>query len=338
MFWFDLDNSPHVLIFRPIFNELKNREIEYLITARDFAQTKKLLELWDIKHTLIGKHGGKNKIRKVLNLFHRSLEVKRFIKGKNIKTAISHGSRTQISAAKYLGLKTLVMLDYEYTENRIFNYLSDYILFPAIIPDSRLKKAGFNLKKIIRYNGIKEEIYLQYFNPDPEFRKKIGVKDDEILITIRPPALSSNYHNEKSEQFLIESIKHFTTFENVQILITSRTSSDKNHILKNVPENKKFRFLDKPVDGLQLLYSSDITVSGGGTMNRESALLGTDTYSIFTGKKPFIDEYLFEKKMLNFIDKVEDIYNIDVKRKPKGVFIPINNFLSRDIVDIFINV
>jgi predicted glycosyltransferase len=108
--------------------------------------------------------------------------------------------------------------------------------------------------------------------------------------------------------------------------------------LKNVPENKKFRFLDKPVDGLQLLYSSDITVSGGGTMNRESALLGTDTYSIFTGKKPFIDEYLFEKKMLNFIDKVEDIYNIDVKRKPKGVFIPINNFLSRDIVDIFINV
>jgi len=38
------------------------------------------------------------------------------------------------------------------------------------------------------------------------------------------------------------------------------------------------------VDGLNLLWSSDLVVSGGGTMNREAAALGVPVYSIFAGK------------------------------------------------------
>lgn len=62
-------------------------------------------------------------------------------------------------------------------------------------------------------------------------------------------------------------------------------------------------FLEKEVNGLQLLFSADISVSGGGTMNRESALLGTKTYSIFTGKRPYLDEYLQDMGKLKFIEE-----------------------------------
>ena len=57
MIWFDLDNSPHVPLFRPILEELKKRRVDYIVTARDFAQTKELLELWGIPHSMVGKHG-----------------------------------------------------------------------------------------------------------------------------------------------------------------------------------------------------------------------------------------------------------------------------------------
>lgn len=337
MFWFDLDNSPHVPLFRPIINELIQKGIVPLVTARDYAQTKDLLGLWEIEYQLIGKHAGKSKLKKILNLFNRAKELKNFVKRKDINLAVSHGSRTQVLACKMAGIRSLVMMDYEYTENKIFNYLGNYILMPAVIPERRLKDAGINLKKLIRYNGFKEEIYLHSFTPDPGFRKSIGIKEDDILIVIRPPALLSNYHNIDSEQIFISSVKYFSNFDKTRILILSRSESDKR-LLKDKYFTEKVIFLEKPVDGLQLLYSADITLSGGGTMNRESALLGTDTYSIFSGKKPYVDEYLFENKMLNFIDNINYLKNIEVIRKPKLNFTKFSDSLLKEIVDLLINI
>lgn len=314
MIWFDLDNSPHVPLFRPIITELEKRGIQYIVTARDYAQTAELLSFWGIKHTVIGRHGGKNKIKKILNLLYRGRMLKKFLKNKNVKLAVSHGSRSQLVAAKMMGIKSVLMLDYEYTEASIFNRLSTCLLMPAVIPDERLRSAGFDLKKIQRYNGFKEEIYLREFIPDKNFRSEIGVSGSEILIVIRPPGMSGNYHDPRSEKLLIETIKYFSSIENTACIIVNRTPREKNFILSNAELKPNVRFLDKPVDGLQLLYAADITLSGGGTMNRESALLGTKTYSIFTGRYPYLDEYLRSKGKLNFITNEEEIKNIGVFR------------------------
>ena len=47
-----------------------------------------------------------------------------------------------------------------------------------------------------------------------------------------------------------------------------------------------------PLDGPSLLAAADLSISGGGTMNREAALLGTPAYSIFTGPTGALDEEL----------------------------------------------
>ena len=41
--WFDLDNLPHVSLFRPVFEELEKRNVDYIVTARDFDQRVKQL-------------------------------------------------------------------------------------------------------------------------------------------------------------------------------------------------------------------------------------------------------------------------------------------------------
>ena len=50
--WIDLTNSPHVLFFRPIIRRLDEAGVETAVTARDFAQTLGLLELYGIPPTL----------------------------------------------------------------------------------------------------------------------------------------------------------------------------------------------------------------------------------------------------------------------------------------------
>lgn len=337
MIWFDLDNSPHVVIFRPIFEELKKRGVGYVITARDYAQTKDLLELWCIPYSMVGEYGGKNKFKKIYNLIHRSLKLRKFIKNKGVKLAVSHGSRTQAVASRLSGIKSILMLDYEFTETSIFNFFSDYILMPAVIPESRLEKAGFKMKKVIRYNGLKEEIYLNGFIPEKGLRKNIGVKEDEILVVIRPPSMTSNYHDKNSEILLLKAIDHFLKNAKSVILVISRTLTDKEFILSQYKGNSRIRFLDKPVDGLQLLNSADITLSGGGTMNRESALLGTKTYSYFSGRRPYVDEYLNGRNMINFIESSEDIEKIEiVKKNSNNINSSIINNLIGEVTDVIL--
>jgi predicted glycosyltransferase len=64
---------------------------------------------------------------------------------------------------------------------------------------------------------------------------------------------------------------------------------------------------EQVVDGLNLLWNSDLVISGGGTMNREAAALGIPVYSIFRGKIGAVDHYLSEKGKLVLLEKPEDI-------------------------------
>lgn len=336
MIWFDLDNSPHVPLFRPVFKELDIKNVKYVVTSRKFAQTTGLLKFWNIPYTGIGAHAGKSKVKKVTNLLGRSLMLRKFIKNLPVKLAVSHGSRAQLVTCKLLGIRSILMLDYEYTEAKIFNTLSTKLLMPECIPDERLKSAGFDLKKVIRYRGIKEELYLKDFIPDKNFRNSIGINEEDILVVIRPPGMSSNYHEARSENLLVESLRHFPSQDNTVCLIINRTERERDFILSNIGLKPNIRFLEKAVDGLQLLYAADIAVSGGGTMNRESAMLGTKTYSIFTGKTPYIDEWLEQQGKLKLIRNVDEIEKIEAKREIKSLSPSYSAFAIEDVLNVLL--
>ena len=334
--WIDLDNSPHVPLFRPVIEELGRRGIECVITARDFAQTAGLLEFWGIPHTVVGKHGGKNKFKKVINLLDRAGQLRKFIKDKSVDLALSHGSRTQLVASRFMGIESILMMDYEYTEASIFKLFSNHILIPEYIPDSRLESVDLDLKKVVRYPGFKEELYLNDFKPMPGLRSDLGIGEDRILVTIRPPAMEGNYHDSLSEQILLEILRKLTAIEGTYPLIVGRTKKDRNFLEEHFDE--KIHFLENAVDGLQLIWSSDIFISGGGSMNRESALLGVPTYSIFTGRKPYLDEHLAGEGRLTFIDTLEKTGLLDIrKRDIQNSFAGGNAGLTGKVVDIILS-
>lgn len=311
--WIDLDNSPHVPLFRPVIREMEKRGVECVITSRDFAQTESLLEYWGIPHRKIGKHGGKRKLNKIGNLFVRANELRSYMKDKPVDLALSHGSRTQLVAAKMLGIRSVLMMDYEYTERVIFNYFSDHLLIPEYIPKERLNAARINTKKVVTYPGFKEELYLAGFKPDTELRQRLLAEGKEILVVVRPSAMSGNYHDPLSESILLAIMEKLAADPAVHPLVVHRTEKDRKFLEDNC--GKRIDFLEEAVDGLQLIWSSDLFISGGGTMNREAALLGVPTYSIFTGRKPYLDEYLQEKGRLLFIDSLEKVDLIDIARR-----------------------
>lgn len=338
MIWIDLDNSPHVPLFTPIIKELSLMGVDVFTSARDFAQTKDLLDVYKINAEVVGRHGGKSKLKKVINLAERSFQLIKATRNKQINLSLNHGSRAHTLASRLKNIQTVVMADYEYTDLTIFNLFADKTLWPVYIPDKVLESVGVNLKRVVRYNGFKEEIYIQNFTPDNKFRDSIGVDDDETLVFIRTPAMVGNYHDSRSEKILLSTIKYLSKFKNVKTIVSCRTELDKQFVRNGIGKKNNMVFLGRPVDGLQMLYAADIAISGGGTMNRESALLGTDTYSIFSGRRPYLDEYLASSGKIKFLVSDSDIAKISLERKKKEFHIhKCDNFLSQDIARIIIN-
>jgi hypothetical protein len=64
---------------------------------------------------------------------------------------------------------------------------------------------------------------------------------------------------------------------------------------------------DHAVNGLNLIWFSDLVISGGGTMNREAAALGVPVYSIFRGKIGAVDKYLADNGRLVMIENVQEV-------------------------------
>ena len=53
--WIDITASAHVLVFRPLIEQLEQRGAEVEVTARDYSQTLELLELHGIDATVVGR-------------------------------------------------------------------------------------------------------------------------------------------------------------------------------------------------------------------------------------------------------------------------------------------
>ena len=61
------------------------------------------------------------------------------------------------------------------------------------------------------------------------------------------------------------------------------------------------------VNGLNLIWHSDLVISAGGTMNREAASLGVPVYSVFCGRIGAVDQYLANRGRLVLLKSVEDV-------------------------------
>jgi predicted glycosyltransferase len=326
--WIDVDNSPHVPLFAPLIKSYRAAGVEVILTARNHAQTIELLENAGFGGTfeIIGKHYGKNKFNKIRGLLVRARQLVSYIKNhKNIKVAVSHGSRSMVLAARWLKIPVLTMYDYEFTETAIFNGFSDKVLVPDQIPDKTLDEINLSVSKRVKYQGLKEELYLKYFEPNQNFWREftktnnLNVSEDTILIALRPPATTANYHNEESELLLKELLRYFLSDEKTFTVIVPRTVEQKleiEHLIKglNLGESRCF-LIEKAVNGLDLALNVDLLVSGGGTMNREAVLLGTPVYSIFAGKQGALDAAMEKSGLLSFIRQPEDISKIKLDKK-----------------------
>lgn len=311
--WIDIDNAPHVNIFRPIIRRLRERGAEVSVTARDRTFVPELLRAASIDHTIIGRGQPRGSIAKAAALAARAAALARFgIRGA-FDVAAGHGSRSLPPAARLAGIPNLTMFDYEHVSTWLFRRFCDRVLIPRAVAKRMNGSAPRGPWR--PFDGFKEEIYLADFTPDPDIRSSLGISEEDVLVVVRPPSRTAHYHDVASEAILEALARRIAGAPGLRAVWLRRDAGDA------VPPSARAANVlvpDAPVDGLSLLAAADVAVSGGGTMNREGALLGTPTYSIFTGPPGALDQELIQTGRLTAVRDPAGIAAIRLEKKREG--------------------
>jgi predicted glycosyltransferase/glycosyltransferase involved in cell wall biosynthesis len=319
--WIDLDNTPHVVFFEPVLDELRSRQYPLLVTARDAFQVCELADRKKISYTRVGRHYGKNPALKLAGLLFRALQLAPLALREKPALSLSHGSRSQIFISNILHIPSLLLADYEYAKWPPF-MRPVWEMVPSVIPDDVLCR---DHEHILRYPGIKEDAYVWKFQPDHRILQELGLSESNVIVTVRPPATEAHYHNPESEKLFACFMDYACRFPQTRLVLLPRNQRQGEFIRKHSPrwfERDKTVVPPAVVDGLNLIWHSDLLVSGGGTMNREATALGIPVYSIFLGAIGAVDRHLQQSGRLTLIKSVADIAGKIrlVKRAPSSIF------------------
>jgi len=304
--WIDLDNSPHVPFFLPIIEELKKQGIELMVTARDMYQVCELLDFVHLRCKVVGRHYGKNKLLKVMGNILRAFQLAPAAARFCPDLALSHGSRAQILACRALRIPTIMMHDYEHSMRKGF-IEPDWTLVPDVIPDEVMGKITH---RVMKYPGLKEDVYVHQFKPNSSTLSQLGISAEDFVVTLRPPASEAHYHNPEGDKLFAATLRFLADKPHLRIVALPRNARQNLQLQKDWAElitSGRMVIPKSAVDGLSLIWFSDLVISGGGTMNREAAALGVPVYSIFRGTIGAVDQYLLRQGKLVLIENTRDV-------------------------------
>jgi uncharacterized protein len=327
--WVDCTAAAHPLVLRPVIEGLEERGHEVFVTAREYGQTLGILERLGIPYTAVGRHGGGSALGKGAALAGRSTQLARLVWERAPNLAIAHGS-VDLAVVSYLfRIPSAQMQDYEFAgwQRQISFRVAKRVLAPDAIPLERLKRIGAKERKLFRYPGLKEEYYLADFQPDASVLDELGLDREKILVVVRPPPETSEYHAPNDVYGL--TIQRLASEPEAEAVVIPRTPKQGEAVRALAAPN--LIVSERAIDAQSLIAYADLVVSAGGTMNREAVALGTPVFTTFAGRMGGVDEALIAEGRLRVLD---DPAALELRKRttPVGVLRPRDPQLLVDAV------
>lgn len=294
--WFDITNVPHVNFLLPIIRKYEG-QFDMVFTVRDFAETKGLFEKRIGKPYIeVGQHQGGNKLKKLLGLFKRIIQLYKRVPKFDIKISVGGDSSSPVAWSKRK--LSITFDDNETSPNWMYAPFTSLAFWPRVIDKRSLKKQFFR-NNLYQYNGYKEDFYLADYHPDSSFLNKLPFKN---YVVVRPENIKASYV--EGRQSIVPELLKELDKQGYNILFLPRYESDRDYAdgIKNI------YIPNEAVNGLDACYYADAILTGAGTMAREAACLGVPSVSFFAGAHLLtVDQSLVDQGKMFFSRDVQSI-------------------------------
>jgi len=288
--WFDILTPKQYLFFEYFIQKLQKQH-KILCTSRKYEQVNGIRKFGSINPIIIGKHGGKNNVNKLLASLDRSKLLTKKIEKNGPDLLISFCSPEASRVAFGLGIPHIAFSDSPHA-NAVMRLALPYttkLLTPWIIPKKDFEGFGIDYKNIINYRTIDAAVIIKNYKKNKQ--KKSNLRK---MILIRPEESEAAYITKKSKTVKIIK-KIIEKFPDEQKIVLSRYKEQTIKLKKIF--GASICLLSKPVSGKELLNNVDCFIGSGGTMTAESGLLGIPTIS-FNAIPNRIEDFLVKKRII----------------------------------------
>lgn len=304
--WVDLENTPHVLFLSPIARALELAGWPTRFTAKPQAQTLDLAEACGLNVSTIGSGDFRGRWQKITGNGVRALALARWLARSERPQLLLSSSRSASLAARLAGIPAIGFLDYEHASHLVMDLCNQVLWLPDLLRGSPLGRAGDRIARY--YPGLKENLYLDMWPLDRRAeRSLLGVVDSEYLVIARPPAGAAHYANEMGETMWLSVIRRILEWPTARVVVVPRDRIQGQALESKIPPDPRIAVLTAVRPGPGLVAAADLVVGGGGTMNREAAVLGVPAWSTFLGPTPRIDACLASEGRLRWVRTTEDL-------------------------------
>jgi predicted glycosyltransferase len=279
--WIDVFNGPHVHFFQHAGEYIGN----HFLTARKYKPIPELLQLYRMDAHVVGEHGGKRSVDKLLASSERVISLAKTIAGRDIDLVVHKHSVEAARVAWGLGIPSISFVDNELMvpQNMLVCPLSNVLIAPIAISQYVLRNFTPSHVSILQFDGVSEIANVHHHKGDEGVLNLLGLDASRPIVVFRgEPILASYNTGTPLSKAIVQQIRK--AIPRVQIVQIGREGDPiRNHL--------------PAFDARSLFYFADIVISGGGTMTREAALLGTNAITYFN--KPLaVDLYLVNKGVL----------------------------------------
>jgi uncharacterized protein len=309
------------MFFKPAIDILTAQGHELLCTSREYREANELARLRKIDLKVVGKHGGAERSHKLWQSASRVLKLTEIISAFEPEAAISFSSPEACRVAFGLGIKNIGFNDspHAVAVAKLSVPLLDLLFCPWIIPNTPWINYGAQRRNIIKYRGLdpvawlrrypKEMLSTSHAGPN-YFQSRKDPKTSKKIVLIRMEEAQASYIAYK--EFADSTIKMLDKLINnladiADFFILCRYEDQKDLIAERYAD--KATVISNVVDGLALIFQSDVFVGAGGTMTAEAALLGKPTISI-APTSFYVEKYLVAQGLIRKASSPEELEKI----------------------------
>ncbi|MHA1231249.1 MAG: DUF354 domain-containing protein [Candidatus Helarchaeota archaeon] len=263
--------------------EFDKRGHDYFITARDIDYNYSYLrDVFKIDFYPVGKLGYTLE-EKLLNYAIRVKELTHIILEKEGKPDLFISQASPGGTRVAFGLK-IPIITFDNSPHaipvwRLTFPLTTYAILPTSIPKEKALKWGVDPKNLYTYDGVDELAWTKNAKFDPEELKKLGLSTEDHFAVFRPDEARSSYFMDNPDldpnlpinALIVKRV--IEEYPDMKIVVFPRYEEQARYFIDNWGD--KIIIPKKAIDSISLMKYADVVVSGGGTMTREAALVGT---------------------------------------------------------------
>ncbi len=284
--WLDVITPKQARLMTAIASFLNS---DYLITVKGLKESVSLLERLGGNYKVVGRYAIGGLKDKLLSYAERVELLLDTVVDFDPDVLISFSSPEAVRVAFGLSIRAITMNDtpHSYHVARLTFPLSWRVVYPEAIPRSEMIGLGASESSLISYAGVDEVAWVRDYvlSTPPSSR--------EFRVFIRPEESGASYLLGKGRSIALELVE--TALEmGAEVLIKPRYEHQVGELTKvRAFREGRLTILRDTVDTLDLFSKISLVITGGGTMAREAALLGTPSISVFPlDVKLHVNEYL----------------------------------------------